>query len=160
MKAHLKYLSYVLRHKWFVFVECCKFGIPLAGIIHDWQKFTPIEWKPYVLYFYGPYTKENRPQWLKDAFDAAWLHHIHHGPHHAQYWVLREDSGKVVCLEMPYRYLVEMLADWKGAGMAQGKPDIAAWYKENGHKYPMHPNTRKHVESYLGVDHESILPRL
>lgn len=37
MKPHLQYLWYVLRHKWFVFVECCSLGIPLQGGESPWR---------------------------------------------------------------------------------------------------------------------------
>lgn len=50
---HLKYLSYILRHKWYVFVECCKRGIYWRGFMHDMSKFLPSQWFPYVNYFYG-----------------------------------------------------------------------------------------------------------
>jgi hypothetical protein len=30
---HFKYLRYILRHKWYVFVECCRLGIPWRGAI-------------------------------------------------------------------------------------------------------------------------------
>jgi len=33
----MKYLFY---HRWFVFVECCKRGIILRGVLHDLSKFT------------------------------------------------------------------------------------------------------------------------
>ena len=47
MKAHLRYLGYVLRHKWFVLVAGLKVGAPLWRLlIHDWSKFTAAEWGP------------------------------------------------------------------------------------------------------------------
>lgn len=61
MKKHLQYLWYVIRHKWFVFVECCKLGIPWLGIVHDLSKFLPSEWKPYVDWFYSERTKFTMP---------------------------------------------------------------------------------------------------
>ena len=95
MKPHIKYLWYVLRHKWFVFIECLKLGVPIwAAIIHDWQKFTPVEWRPYVLNFFGPWKKDNKPEWLKTAFGRAWLHHIHYGPHHWEYWLQRTENTR------------------------------------------------------------------
>lgn len=54
MKRHLKYLSYVLRHKWFVFLAACKLGIPWLGIIHDLSKFRLSEWLPYARHFHNP----------------------------------------------------------------------------------------------------------
>ena len=151
MKKHFQYLWYVIRHKWFVFVECCKFGIPWLGIIHDWQKLTPTEWLPYVWTFWGPYEYSDRPEWLVNEFDYAWLHHQKFGKHHWQYWLLVQDSDEPKCLEMPYRYVVEMLSDWIGAGRAiRGKSsNPLEWYLDNRDKIQLHPKTRKHVETYL-----------
>jgi hypothetical protein len=53
VKKHLGYAWYVLRHKWYVFRECCKRGIWLQGLIHDWSKLLPDEWGPYAGFFYG-----------------------------------------------------------------------------------------------------------
>lgn len=55
-------------------------------------------------------------------------------------------------LEMPLRYRLEMLADWTGAGMAQGTPDTLAWYGARGHRLPFGPETRAWVEEKLGYE--------
>lgn len=95
MGKYLRYFWYIVRHKWFVFLECLRIGVPLwAAIIHDWQKFTPSEFKVYAVNFFGPWKKDNRPRWLVDAFERAWLHHLHYGPHHWDYWVFRENSKR------------------------------------------------------------------
>ena len=157
MSKHLKYLRYVLRHKWYVFLACLKLGVPLwQALIHDWQKLTPAEWNPYVQSFYGEWEYNERPQWLVDSFNAAWLHHIHHGPHHWQYWILREDDGDTLLLEMPDNYIREMIADWVGAGMAiTGKNNIKEWYPKNKDTIQLHPRTRAFVdlmlEMYYGI---------
>lgn len=170
MKKHFDYLAYVLRHKWFVFLACLKYGEPLLiwrGLIHDWHKFLPSEWGPYVDNFYGNYplykdignyqrtyygdkwTKE----WVDRRFDVAWLLHQHRGPHHWQHWILREDSGGVKCIEMPRAYVLEMVADWRGAGRAiTGKDETEAWYKDNWKNMILHPNTREQVEKLLGLE--------
>jgi hypothetical protein len=84
MKPHLKYASYVARHKWFVLRAGLKVRAPLWRlIIHDWSKLTPAEWGPYVRSFYG---KQGRTPEVRAAFDAAWLHHQHRNPHHWQHW--------------------------------------------------------------------------
>lgn len=174
MIAHWKYLNYVLRHKWYVFLWCCRYWIPFAGIVHDLSKFHPSEWFPYVDYFYGGdpersyggnrypdrhygdwrnYMGEKYTQaWVDARFDAAWNHHQKRNPHHWQYWVLHEDSGKTACIAMPDRYRREMLADWRGAGMAiNGKDDTRNWYLKNRTNMLLHPNTRQWIESELGL---------
>ena len=50
IKKILTYLSYLLRHKWFVFIECCKQGIFWRGLVHDCSKFLPDEFFPYAFH--------------------------------------------------------------------------------------------------------------
>lgn len=59
------------------------------------------------------------------------------------------DKGHTECLRMPDKYIREMVADWRGAGRALGKPDIVAWYVSNRDNIQLHPDTRKLVEYYL-----------
>lgn len=159
MKKHWKYLGYVVRHKWFVFVACCRLGIPWQGLVHDLSKFLPSEWLPYANFFYGPKpsprdsTGYYKPTDTGDKeFDFAWLLHQKRNRHHWQWWCLPEDDGGVKILEMPETYVREMVADWRGAGRAQGKPDTCAWYEKNKGKMKLHVNTRMRVEKLLGVN--------
>ncbi len=172
-----KYLRYIIIHKWFVMLACFRFGLYWRGIIHDWSKFLPSEWGPYSDFFYGkkvswgddsePSTKvtdaglasflyggvSTKAEARKKAFDRAWLKHQHRNSHHWQHWVLREDSGAEIVLEMPERDRLEMLADWEGAGRAiTGKAGgTAAWYLRNRGNMRLHPTTRLAVEDYLGL---------
>lgn len=120
MKKHLLYLRYVLRHKWFVFQECLKLGVPLwIAIIHDWDKFLPFEFLSYAEYFYGDWRTRKKSygeftygdgvteESANFNFNKAWMHHQHRNKHHWQYWLkiqhlpiqrtmyMVEDSGKV-----------------------------------------------------------------
>jgi hypothetical protein len=39
MRRHWMYLKSVLRHKWYVFLACLQFRVPLwSAILHDWDK--------------------------------------------------------------------------------------------------------------------------
>lgn len=158
---HLKYLSYVVRHKWFVFIECVKMGLLWRGLVHDLSKFRWGEWWPYAWSFNGPWKYNERPQWLVDAFNEAWLKHQHRNPHHWQHWVLIGDvlsplegydpKDNAQCLPMPYVYRMEMIADWRGAGRAQGHGlDTLSWYAKNRDNMRLHPETRELVESEVG----------
>lgn len=165
MESHWKYLKYVLRHKWYVFLECFRFGLYWRGIVHDLSKFRPCEWGPYVEYFYTD--KQSREGmegqrqfglaelapwgfYVEDRFDVAWLKHIHRNPHHWQYWILRKDDGNTIPLPMPFEYVLEMVCDWRGAGRAiHGKDETVKWYTKNRDKMVLHPQTRKEVETLL-----------
>jgi hypothetical protein len=150
MRKHLLYLKYILRHKWFVLIECAKRGILWRGLVHDLSKFLPSEWFAYADYFYGPETSGPlQTHVVREAFDRAWLLHQRRNPHHWQAWVLREDDGATKLIPMPEAYRKEMLADWVGAGKAQGYPSVNAWYAKNREKMKLHPYTRMWVEERL-----------
>jgi hypothetical protein len=160
MRAHLAYLKYVLRHKWFVFWACLKTGAGIwLGLIHDLSKFLPREWFPYIKQFYnsdgtkkpsirdasGAYDPAAQPK----EFQEAWLNH-QRNRHHWQAWVSIGDGGKLTPILMPKRFLRELIADWMGAGMAQsGKTDPKAFYETNKSKMIFHDQTRQDLEEML-----------
>lgn len=147
---HARYVSYLARHKWYVFVEACRLGIPVRGLTHDLSKMRPSEWLPYTESFYGP---ERTPE-VRAAFDRAWLLHQHRNDHHWQFWILQRDDGITETLPMPDSVRREMLADWRGAGKAQGKtaPDATrVWYLKNRSAIRLHHTTRAWVEQQIGL---------
>ena len=112
-------------------------------IIHDDSKWSDEEYDAYDEYFYGAGKNENE-------FNYAWLHHIHNNPHHWQYWVLREDDGNTLPLEMPYTYIVEMILDWWSFSWKQDSlEEIFNWYNTNKSKMILHENTKTTVEFIL-----------
>lgn len=149
MKAHLAYLKYVMRHKWFVFLACMKLGVPLwRAIIHDWDKFLPEMWLPFVSTFYAPDGSKRYQE--TPAFALAWNGHQKRNKHHWQYWLLTWDRGETVALEMPMEHVIEMVADWIGAGQAiKGRTDPRPWYEANKTKMILHSATRAKVDAML-----------
>ncbi len=156
---YLKYSWYVAKHKWYVFLECCKIGEYWIGIIHDWSKFRPSEFFPYAEHFYGrgkdiatgrDETGYYKPTDTGDAaFDFAWFLHVKCNKHHWQYWVLPTEVG-VKVLEIPPRYFNEMVADWHGASKAQGRGgEIFDWWQANNHKLQLHLFTRQVLNAYI-----------
>jgi len=161
---HLKYLNYIIRHKWYVMIECFRMGLYWRGLVHDVSKFFPSEWIPYTNYFNGNFQKgKNSTGYYKptdtgdSAFDFAWLLHQKHNRHHWQWWVLPEDSGGIKVLEMQEPFLTEMICDWVGAGKAQGRfsppedkyREVRLWWEANKHKMMFGKKTLKTIEDRL-----------
>lgn len=158
MRAHLKYLDYVLRHKFYVFIEARKLGVGLWQCLkHDFSKFSGSEWNPYVQRFYGPKfegnwieSKEQYKARIEQAFSMAWLHHIHLNPHHWEYWVHPRDGE---AQPMPERYIREMIGDWRGVSrtLKQGDDTAQGWYYKQKSRgaIKLHPKTEARVESLL-----------
>ena len=144
----LRYLRYLIRHKFFVGVECFKMGLYWQGITHDWHKFLPSEFFPYVSQFGGGIqTGRDKTGYYKPtdtgkpAFEIAWLKHQKRCWHHWQSWCVPVEGGGVKAYPIPGKYRLEMICDWKGAGRAQGKPDVVGWWETNKVKMTMHPDT-------------------
>lgn len=87
MLSHLRYFWYVMRHKYFVALECFNEGLSLkTAFLHDWDKLLPVEWFPYVHRFYG---KKNNGSVQDESLykNALWLH-LRRNKHHWQHWLL------------------------------------------------------------------------
>jgi len=167
--SYVLYLWYVVRHKWYVMFECFKHGLYWQGIVHDWSKFRPCEFFPYVNHFYGKKRKETQERrdrtgyskaddTVEDlAFDFAWLLHQKINKHHWQWWLLPEDEGPVKVLEMPVKYWKEMVCDWLGAARAQGVGNkannylVKEWFMKNRGRMKLNPSTEAQVRVFLKV---------
>src|SRR5262245_10559087 len=97
MKRHIEYFKYVCRHKWFVFLACLQYKVPLwNAIIHDWTKFTPSEWGGYARNFFNSDGSRRNVRKSDGSYDPtkvsadflkAWHHHESYNPHHWGYWI-------------------------------------------------------------------------
>ena len=157
---YLKYLKYILKHKWYVFLECKREKLIWLGITHDLSKFLPSEFIPYANHFYGEgrdiKTGRDATGYYRagdsgeSEFDFAWLLHQKRNRHHWQYWILPMGDGTEKLFNMPYEYRVEMLCDWKGAGKAQNSNlTVLEWYEKNKDKMRLSSYTETMLECHL-----------
>jgi hypothetical protein len=120
--------------------QCC--------FAHDASKTQQDEYEPYDKYFYGG----NRSYDVVQGFNYAWLLHIHRNPHHWQSWILIQDDpdeGEII-LDMPYQYIIEMIADWWSFSWNKGDLyEIFKWYDERKEYIKLSKKTRVTVEDIL-----------
>lgn len=121
MKKYFKYFITICKHKWFVFKECFACGIVWQGIVHDMSKFGKTEFFSSAKHFCG-----NKSPHYGDAaengYSLAWLHHKGHNKHHWEFWTdFNEKDGSIKVNKIPYKYVVEMVCDWVGAGKVYSK---------------------------------------
>jgi len=160
MKRYWNYLKYIVRHKWYVTIECFKESLIWRGIIHDWDKFLPSCFIAYAKFFHdkdgSSKTKRDKTGYYKptetgnEAFEYAWFKHTRYNDHHWQHWVLATE-GKNKAYRMKLDAIIEMVCDWKGAGKAQDTPDTVKWWKANNKKMQLHPGTREVILLLLGI---------
>lgn len=154
MIKHWLYLKYLMRHKYYVAIECFKRGLFIHAFTHDLSKFRPSEWFPYVNYFYVSNTDEHN----LIKFDKAWLYHQHRNKHHWQYWILKEDETKFEkIIKIPNNILLQMVCDWIGASKAiNGKnANCIEWYKKVKNITILHSKTRQEFEYEIGYKEEN-----
>ncbi len=139
----MKYFLYLIKHKWYVFIECYKMGIWHRGLLHDLSCFLPFtEFLLSARYFVGkPGNIYKKEAYSDPAFDLVRLRHHYRNPHHWQHWVLILDSGKMRPVEMPEEFVKEMWCDWVVAGRLQGN-SLLRWLGNNLSKMVLHPKTR------------------
>ena len=132
MHKFLGHLKTVIVHKWWVFFYCCKFGIPFRGIIHDLSKFRPVEFFESVKYYSGTRSPIDACKEL-NGVSKAWMSHKGRNKHHYEYWQDNFDAG-TSHIVMPFKYSLEMLCDYLGAGRAYSKKSFTykgelEWFK-------------------------------
>lgn len=109
--------------------------------LHDLSKFSAIESIPYSFHDFSK--NEFSPE-----MKIAWVHHKCHNEHHPEYWLNPSKSGKLDPVPMSDIYIVEMVADWIGAGRTYGN-EIDNWLPDNLHKFLWHEETTTKVGEIL-----------
>lgn len=151
MKQYAKHLITVLRHKWFVMMECFNAGLVWQGLTHDLSKFGLAEFAASARYFQGDKSPIEAEKTAR-GYSLAWQHHMGRNKHHWQYWIDFE-QGKMVLIPMPAEYLVEMLCDWIGASKAYNAGSwepltLTNWLRANMPNMHLHTSTRGYVERF------------
>lgn len=113
----------ITHHRHTVIGYCARAGIFWQGLGHDLSKYTPAEFLAGVKYYQG-YRSPNEAEREANGASEAWMHHKGRNRHHFEYWTDYDPEvrGKIRAVEMPFRYVVEMLCDRLAASrIYQGK---------------------------------------
>ena len=102
--------------------------------IHDMSKFSWEEFDGYLNWDFKTRSGE------VEGFEAAWVNHKRVNPHHPEYWFTVNRSGVSKVLAMPEVYVMEMVADWIGAGKTYGS-GLDVWLPANLHTFVFHQDT-------------------
>lgn len=158
MKKFFGHLKNVIVHKYWVLHYCHKMGITWRGIVHDLSKFHPIEFFESVKFYQGD--KSPIPECKKvNGISYGWQHHKGRNPHHYEYWTDLYDDGTRVCHKIPYKYLMELLADWFAAGKTyainagkkfSAKDEYQWWLKKKENpNLAIHPATLEFIDRFM-----------
>lgn len=168
MINHWRYFKFVIQHKWFVFIAGLKIGPErwyqwplwvMRLVLHDWDKFTPVEWRGYKRRF----DNGNNFAAMADdpVYHMAYHMHMKRNKHHREWWVSVRETGQPRVLPMDTNSRREMLADMQGQGRAVGKVDITQWYLDWRENMQLHSDTQAWLDlqiigSYLKTEREQL----
>ena len=148
-----KHFKLITIHRWYVFLNCCKAGMPIRGLCHDLSKYSPTEFWESVKYFQGNRSPIDA---CKEAngYSMAWMHHKGRNPHHYEHWQDNFDKGGQA-VQMPFKYALELVCDYLAAGRAYMKKDFSYiaeydwWCGKKKNPIAMHPQTKEFIELML-----------
>lgn len=116
MNKYIQHLYTIGIHKWYVFKVCKDLNILWRGITHDMSKFSYQEFIPSARYFHKG-VSPLKVMKIKDGYCLAWNHHKGVNRHHWEWWLdCTEGNLYSICPE--WKDILEMFADWVGAGIA------------------------------------------
>ena len=141
----IKHLLTIFKHKYYVLKYCNMCGLYYQGIMHDMSKFSPVEFFDNIKYYVEGDSPVNESKRIK-GYSIAWQHHKGRNPHHYEYWIDNLDKGGEP-IKMPFKYALEMICDYLGAGQAYNKEKFTIeseirWWEEKRDKSKIHPNTK------------------
>lgn len=146
------HLKKICIHKYYVGKYCFKIGLYWQGITHDLSKFSFTEFWESIHYYQGTSSPIDACK-KANGYSMAWFHHRGRNPHHYEMWIDNFDNGGVA-IEMPKKYVYEMICDYIGAAKAYMGKDFSwkgeyEWWKNKKSNAKMHPKTAKFVDSVL-----------
>lgn len=149
LKKIIKHFHVVNKHRFKVFCLCCRVGIPLQGLFHDFSKYYPVEFFESARYYAeGKYSPINNCKSEK-GYSNAWIHHKNHNKHHYEYWY--DYSAPIPSPIMPFKYFLELVCDSFAAGLIyQGKNwyqgyQLEYWKLSESKAY-IHPKMKELIE--------------
>ena len=149
-----RHFKTITRHKLLVMQGCFRVGLYKQGLLHDLSKYSPTEFLTGARYYQGN-RSPNAAERDEKGYSEAWMHHKGRNKHHYEYWTdLSLETRRYESVEMPRRYLVEMVMDRRAACMTyQGKAYTPAsalnYYLNSKERNLIHPQTQRELEYIL-----------
>lgn len=144
----------ITHHKLLVMQGCFRVGLIRQGLAHDLSKYSPTEFWAGAKYYQGT-RSPNAAEREDIGYSTAWMHHKGRNRHHYEYWTdMSPVTRQYEAVEMPRKYLVEMVMDRRAACMTyQGKDYTPAsplnYFSQSRERALMHPATRQQLEHIL-----------
>lgn len=155
-KNFIGHLGTILHHKKLVRHYCFMAGLYKQGIMHDWSKYSPVEFLAGVRYYQDGRRSPNFGEKEKRGYSSAWLHHKGRNRHHFEYWIdmTLDPSEGLQGMPMPTRYVLEMFCDRIAASKNYNRDNYddsfaLAYFEKNRGHYTIHPESMALLEKLL-----------
>lgn len=107
----IRHFITITKHRHKVIANCFRAGIFWQGLRHDLSKYTPSEFIPGAKHYQGTRSPNESERELY-GYSKAWMHHKGRNKHHFEYWTDYSNiTRKVTAVEMPRKYVIEMVCD-------------------------------------------------
>ena len=144
----------ITRHRFVVFLHCCRAGIPWQGLTHDLSKYSPTEFLCGIRYYQGT-RSPNEAEREHKGYSLAWMHHKGRNRHHFEYWTdYNPTSKRVEPVPMPMRFVAEMFCDRVAAskvyrGAEYKNSDPLDYFERGRDRRVIHPKTSAQLHFLL-----------
>lgn len=149
-----KHLKTITKHHFLVQQGCFRVGLYWQGLVHDASKLSAAEFWNGARFYQGT-RSPNTAEREQKGYSEAWMHHKGRNRHHCEYWTdISPVTNRYEPVEMPRKYLVEMVMDRRAACMTyQGSRyhdgSALEYFQRSLERNFMHPNTRRQLEYIL-----------
>lgn len=154
----VKHFHTITHHRRLVRQYCFKAGLYWQGLTHDLSKYSPTEFLVGAKYYQGTRSPNNAER-EATGMSLAWLHHKGRNKHHYEYWIdytTDRNDERVLCgMQMPRRYVAEMVFDRVSASRTymgdKYTQDAALNYylRAKDRLWFIHPTTKRELEFLL-----------
>lgn len=155
MNKYWQHFKTITKHKWVVMMNCFHCRLYWRGLVHDLSKYGPTEFFSSARYFQGTRSPIDAEKEVT-GYSLAWQHHKGHNPHHWEYWIDNVGTYKNDPIKVPYKYVVEMICDWIGAGQVYSKEkwtqhEPLQYYNKVKSSRIIHPETKRLILMFLNI---------
>ena len=153
MKNLLKHLKTIRTHRKYVRKACFKMGLFWQGLTHDLSKYSPTELSICKYYSGTRSPHQNAREVL--GYSPSWIHHYHTNKHHHMFWLDEAETGEIIPMKMPFKFVCESLADMLGASKAYNpenwKPEMLLnyWETKCKGKRIQHPASEEFLDKMI-----------
>lgn len=123
MNKALSHFITITKHRHQVIRHAYRAGILWRGLLHDLSKYSITEFSVGASHYQGT-RSPNEAEREEYGYSKAWLHHKGRNKHHFEYWTDYDyKTKKIIAVQMPRKYVVEMFCDRVAASKIYMKSD-------------------------------------